>query len=333
MVTEEDVRAAYRLFLDREAESPEVVARHVKMTGSLRELHERFLSSPEFRERNGLSQLMPLAAPPLDVELEATPAQLAAMVRHVEASWRRLGEVEPHFSVIVSDAYRAERIAETEGEFYETGKAVLEELRQTAERCGIDPGRYPRCFELGAGVGRVSVWLAGLFGSLVAADISAPHLALARKAAERFGRANIEFLHLASVADLTAAAEFDVFVSVIVLQHNPPPIIAMLLRAALSRLRPGGVAFFQVPIYRRGYRFRPREYLKSVPAEGGMEMHLIPQPALFRLLRESGCEILACHDDGSTGGYMVSNTIFARKRPEAAGEGDKPSRPSRWWWR
>ena len=166
MVKAEDVRAAYRLFLDREPENPEIVAGHVKTAGSLRDLCDRFLNSAEFRGSHSLPQFMPLAAPALDVEIDASPAQSAAMVRHIEASWRRFGLSEPHFSVIVSDAFRAERIAETEGEFYQTGSGFIEELRRTAERCGIDLGGFRRCFELGAGVGRISVWLAGQFDML-----------------------------------------------------------------------------------------------------------------------------------------------------------------------
>jgi SAM-dependent methyltransferase len=274
-----------------------------------------------------------LDALPLDVEVDASPRQLAAMVRHIAANWRLMGEVQPHFSVIVDPAYYADRIAESEEQFYQSGEHYVADLRRTTARAGIDIAGYRRCLELGCGVGRLSVWLAAQFETVIAVDISPPHLAIARRAAERFGRSNIEFVHLESPASLGSIGAFDIFTSVIVLQHNPPPLIAMILRSVLGQLRPGGVAFFQVPVYREGYSFHVAEYLAAAPGIDGMEMHLIPQAALFRLLRETGCELLACLEDGATGGYMVSNTILARKA--AAGDIPKTGKPrSAWrWWR
>ena len=46
---------------------------------------------------------------------------------------------------------------------------------------------------------------------------------------------------------------YDVFFSTIVLQHNPPPLIAYILRQVLTQLNAGGVAFFKVQTYGLGY--------------------------------------------------------------------------------
>jgi len=46
-----------------------------------------------------------------------------------------------------------------------------------------------------------------------------------------------------------------------VLQHNPPPLIAMILARLLAGLAPGGVAYFQVPVWLPGYRFRVADLL------------------------------------------------------------------------
>jgi len=313
MVSEQEVHYAYRLLLGRVEGDPEVVASHARTAGSLDELRDHFVTSPEFRQLHEFGGFMELSAPPLRVETEASAAQLEAMVRRTEAKWRRFGETEPHFSVLASDVFKADRIGETEEDFYDSGRQFLEELRGTAARCGVDLGHDGRCFELGAGVGRISVWLARQFKTVVAADISKPHLKIAQAAADRFKCPNIECLHVSSIAELVAAAPFDVFVSLIVLQHNPPPVIALLLRTMLGKLRPGGVAFFQVPTYRRNYRFRVKKYLAAPAVDEEFEMHLIPQVTLFRILRESGCEVLACHEDDAAGGNMISNRIFAQK--------------------
>ena len=74
----------------------------------------------------------------------------------------------------------------------------------------------------------------------------------------------------------------------LVFQHNPPPIIGELIGLALGSLRPGGIAFFGVPIYLPGYRFRIEEYL-AAPRNGCMEMHRIPQRKIFSLIDAAQC--------------------------------------------
>jgi len=51
MVSKEEVRAAYRLLLARDAESEEVVARHAARYSSTDELRQAFIKSPEFQLR------------------------------------------------------------------------------------------------------------------------------------------------------------------------------------------------------------------------------------------------------------------------------------------
>src|SRR5271169_236009 len=50
-------------------------------------------------------------------------------------------------------------------------------------------------------------------------------------------------------SSLARLTNVDLFFSIIVLQHNPPPVILGILDAAFAGLRPGGLAFFQVPTY------------------------------------------------------------------------------------
>jgi SAM-dependent methyltransferase len=319
MVSTEDVRAAYRLILGREPEDEEVLMRHAQNAGSLQDLRTAFLSSPEFHIVSPEhSALRPLDWPPIEVEVNTSSSNLSAMMRHVEANWRVLGASDPHWSVITHEAFRASNIAQTEKLFYESGKGYTDVLRRTAERCGVDLSGFGRCLELGCGVGRLTIWLADLFERVVAADISPAHLALARQALDSYQRTNVDLVHLDSFSALEAVPEFDVFISVIVLQHNPPPLIAALLKTVLEMLRPGGIAYFQVPTYLVDYRFRINEYLQNTSPIGGIEMHLIPQSWLFEILEQSGCRLLECREDYWTGIYeMISNSIFAKKREGA----------------
>jgi hypothetical protein len=101
---------------------------------------------------------------------------------------------------------------------------------------------------------------------------------------------------------------------VIVLQHNPPPVIALILRRLLRSLNPGGIAFFQVPTYGAEYRFHIQEYLAR-PLAPEMEMHLIPQSAVFRIAEEAGCSALEVEPDQCTGlPTWISNTFLLQKR-------------------
>jgi len=315
MVRTEDVRAAYRLILGRDPENEEILSHHAAQAGSLEDLRQIFLLCSEFQSRlPTASPFRSLTWPPIDVEINASSAQLAAMMRHIEATWAGIGLLEPHWSVCTAEVFRASNIAQTENSFYESGQDGPERLQRTALRCGIDLSKFTRCFELGCGVGRMTIWLARLFEQVTAADISSPHLALARQALDRLHGTKVELVHLNSFDALGGLANFDVFTSFIVLQHNPPPLIAYLLRTLLNKLRPGGIAYFQVPTYSPNYRFRIDEYLSSASPTGGMEMHLIPQHSLFTILGETRCRVLEVREDSWTGDYnTISNSILVIK--------------------
>jgi hypothetical protein len=104
----------------------------------------------------------------------------------------------------------------------------------------------------------------------------------------------------------------DAVFSIIVLQHNPPPVIALILTKLLACLRPFGIADFQVPTRAKGYRFSVDEYLNSRNAKFEMEMHAIPQKDVFAIIRQAGCEEV--QPDDMTGSLdLISNTFLVRK--------------------
>jgi SAM-dependent methyltransferase len=257
--------------------------------------------------------LKPLDWPPIHVDVRVPRAQLEAMIKRVEDNFRHLGEVEPHWSVLTADRFRADSIAASEAEFFQSGKEPVQMLTATLARSGLVASRFETCFELGCGVGRSTIWLAEQFRWVIAADISSPHLKLAEEAARKWQRANINFLLADRIGAIDNAPRFDLFFSVIVLQHNPPPIIHALLGSAFDRLNPGGVAYFQVPTYRLGYKFDAAAYLASPFHPGTPEMHVLPQPELHRLMAERGCRVVEMREDGAAGGHNISSRILAQK--------------------
>ena len=313
MLTVSDIEYAYRLFLGREPENSDVVRTLIESCESIGDLRARFLSSQEFQSHIGSSPNQRPRGDRMPVELSVSRQTLARLIYHVEGTWQELGKSEPHWSVLTHETFLSNNIEQNKSSFFSTGEGAVDELRQTADRCGIDLANYRSCFELGCGVGRVTLWLSRTFPHVVAADISGPHLELAKESLARYNRDNVTFVKLSSIEDVERLSDFDVFYSLIVLQHNPPPVIALLLSQILRKLLPGGIAYFQVPTYAVGYRFNAREYIDGLTARG-MEMHVLPQDTLFQIINDCGCRLLEVREDNSTGDpNMVSNCVLAVK--------------------
>ena len=258
--------------------------------------------------------LRPLDWPANSVETTVPPDVLDRMIERTEAGFRKLGETEPHWSVLTAEKFRTANIAETKAEFYRTGVDVIGTVWRMLERVGVVPEPGATAIELGCGVGRLTIPLSERVARVVGVDISAPHLRLAADAALERHRVNIEWRQLRRLAELDSLPVSDFFFSLIVLQHNPPPMIAAMLRSLLGRLRPGGIGYFQVPTFTLGYRFSADEYLRQQPMD--IEMHCLPQPAIYRLLDTTGCRLLEIREDSSAGENLetISNTFIVQRR-------------------
>ena len=187
-------------------------------------------------------------------------------------------------------------------------------LETAAARAGKKLPPDWTCFELGCGVGRVTASLAKRFKHVIASDISHPHLRLASEHLHSKGVGNVTFLQLKSLETLKNLEPFDIFYSVIVLQHNPPPLIYRLLQLILDKVRAGGCVYFQVPVGYPDYSFSITDYLTSIErGEGTMEMHVLPQVDLFRVLDEQGFRILDLQRDNWPGPAYQSVSVFAEK--------------------
>jgi SAM-dependent methyltransferase len=326
MVSESDVIMAYRLLMGREPENAQVVADHARHHRSLLDMRAQFMTSPEFRamldrpiRAPADKGVKPLTWPAADIEYDVPPDVLDRMIKRIEGEFLYLGEHEPHWSVLTADRFKAKNISRHEEQFFNSGEEPVHELRIAASRSGLDLSLYQSCFELGCGVARSTIWLARQFPKVTGGDISASHLAHARRTAERFGLNNISFLQLNEVRRYRELPPFDVFFSLIVLQHNPPPLMAYILETILDRLSPGGIAYFQIPTYGLDYVFSSGAYLMSSTPLGEVEVHCLPQSALFEIVARTGCDILEIREDGALGANMVSNRLLLRKRKTSAG--------------
>ncbi|TAN08199.1 MAG: methyltransferase domain-containing protein [Rhodanobacteraceae bacterium] len=325
-VPEQAVVWAYRLILGREPESAAIVTDHMQHSDSIEALRQRFLASSEFtqhyqpvvpRKERNVSVF-----PPCPIQTRVDAATAARLFERVARSWTRLGETEPYWSVLSEPDYLMQHIGETREAFLASGRENVERLRATLLRNGVTADPDWEVLELGCGLGRNTRFLAEQFRRVFAVDVSSPHLQLARKLnADAPQMDRVVWMPLVHPAGLAALPAFDLFFSMIVLQHNPPPVIGLLLETVADKLRPGGYAFFQVPTYQRGYAFDAESYLALRGDGSGVEMHAFPQAEVFRIFRERGCVPLEVFEDGLSGhrdNHRSNAFLFHKAAADAA---------------
>lgn len=288
----------YRTLIGNRPEEDSVVAFSAGPL-AMEALLRRFLAVPELHGRRALE--MPATAGPPAVDWRIDPAHAADLLAHVARTWTRLGEERPHWSVASADQFLPENMPTQLDAFYRSGAIDAKMVVDTLARIGRAPGDFAVLFEFGCGLGRVTTHLCRHFRRIMACDISPVHLEATGTVLRERGIDNVD-LRQATVADFGMPDGFDLWFSALVLQHNSPPLIAMILRRAFAMLRPGGVAIFQVPTAAPGYRFDIEEYRGRLegPAET-FEMHALPQSAIYEIARVANCALLEVREDGSAG--------------------------------
>lgn len=309
------VTNAYRWILGREPD-PEGLAYHIALveSGGIDQpgLRHSFLSSPEFEARNGaasISQALDglMRQPPADIEHEVDADTLKKLADRVREQWTILGETEPHWSVLTNEAFRQTRLNDASlAEFYRSGANEANLLEIFEARTGTMTGRGT-CVELGCGVGRITRFLSERFERVIAIDISPGNLALCRAYMDEQGIENVETMQISGIEDLGALPDHDLFFSIIVMQHNPPPIQKAILRTILPK---SGAALFQTPATMPGYGFRASDHLAGDMRV--MDMHGLPRPVVLGEIKQAGLQIRDLCPDGFTG-HPGSFTYFATR--------------------
>src|SRR5262249_53895146 len=154
-------------------------------------------------------------------------------------------------------------------------------FKHALARNGLTLPQGGTCIELGCGVGRITRWLAPLFEKVVALDVSPGHLALAKEYVGRHAR-NVEFRQLRGIEDIDRLPPADAFYTFLVLQHNPPPVIAAILDRMFARLATPAIAWVHLPTFIPDYHFDAEAYLAEREDQLDMEMHMLPQKDVFR---------------------------------------------------
>jgi len=309
------VDALYRVALKRDPDPVgfESHIRQLSEKGKLEEVISAFINSPEFRQKHRgsipfMNQSMPAMTNDYD---KATPEQLHLISDKIKKSWEHLGKTRAHHSVLTSKDFLPDSLQQNIGTFWKSGEIEVKEIEAILNRHNVNLNEVNTAIEYGCGVGRVTTQLAKQVKSMHAYDISRPHLDYAKEHAEE-ERVDIKF-HLVS-DPLGKLHPCDLFYSRIVFQHNPPPIILQLIKNAMESLNHGGIAIFQVPTYIKGYEFKLEEWMKKEHALD-MQMHCIPQTAIFTMAESTGCKLLEMREDNWCGepDRYLSNTFVVTK--------------------
>jgi SAM-dependent methyltransferase len=315
-LSQEDVVSLYEILLGRQPESSGAIKsfrRHCpNMVSALREV----VRSEEYRQvRMKAAQEVIRTnqdVGPQKIDVETDERRLATLLGRVEKVFSRYGDADPYWSVLTTPQYRKATVKAHLDEFFKTGEGSANLFINALTRNGIEPTSISSVLELGCGVGRVTVHLARMFKQVVAVDISPGHVEIARQIAEQQKIGNVELKHLNSMAGITALPEVDALYTVIVLQHNPPPVMKVMLEALLKKVKPGGVAYFQVPVLAPGYHFDVDEYLRK--PEGDIEQHALPQHVIFSIFAKLDFQPLEVLPDSWVSMPVLSCSFLAKRR-------------------
>lgn len=314
-LTKQDAVRLYQILLKREPESEAIVDGVVNHYSNPVDVVEWISNSAEFADRQGDAGREVLRRnqdiPAFDVQTECDAPALKRLLERVADTFSRFGETDPYWSVLTDSRFRMDAIDDHMRDFFDTGAQSAQLLTHALTRNDIDPASIRSVLELGCGVGRVTVHLAEQFARVVGVDISPGHLEAAEQAAKAFGKTNIQLVHLTRIEAIRNLPKVDCLYTVIVLQHNPPPVIKVMLEGLLDRVNSGGVAYFQVPVLAPDYRYEVAEHLR----QGGddIEQHAIPQRVVFEVLRELDFEVLEALPDTWVSFPALSCSFLARR--------------------
>ena len=317
-VTEHEITEVYRSLLGRDPESERVIASHLDRQISLSEFIDIVLVSDEYskRVREGENAVVMSVLRqsywtlPGEIEHEVSNEAMGRLVDRIRAQWTLLGETEPHWSVLTNDEFKSDQLTEAAVDaFYKSGEDSARIIDLFEQRTGVK-ARHGVCLELGCGVGRITEHLAKRFDKVIGVDISPGNLKLCNERMAAVEAQNVTTRSVSGIEDFDALPEFDFFYSVIVLQHNSPPIQKAILRTLLGKVRPGGGALFQIPTEMSGYAFAVEPYLAS--PSPNMEVHGLPKAVVLDEIRRAGLNIVDLMPDSWTD-IFGSYTFYAVK--------------------
>lgn len=276
-----------------------------------------FVESAEFkslyvsRHESSLEEFKEFNFSGLDMDV------LNALFEKTSSYWRGSASSpeEIYWSVLTNDHYRGVLSEDVITEFLSTGKGDVDRIKKICKEINFEFDACGEFLEYGCGVGRLVANLPDSIKKVNCADFSSAHLAEAEANLRRLKPAAIGGMYkIESIYDLCKLPRNqDIVHSVIVLQHNTPPVIEKTVDSLLRLLAPGGIAILHIPIAKAFYQFDVQAYLGDKSSGQSMEMHILPKANIYGVAREAGCEIVYSCCDGGCGSDIYSEILVFRK--------------------
>jgi 2-polyprenyl-3-methyl-5-hydroxy-6-metoxy-1,4-benzoquinol methylase len=252
-----------------------------------------------------------------EVQLSMSNNQCQALFDRIRAQWQEYGNSEPFASVLSDNKFLRQNIEQSIHVLDSSGIEMVRRLLVLAERNSIVIPRG-RCLELGCGVGRITQPLCQLFDKVIAADISLPHLKICEDRVVGAAGRRVELMHLTAPEQISTVQNIDVFVSVIVLQHNPPPIQYFLLDKVFENIQKNGIVFFQTATFNPSYGYNIDRHLAMGTEDfNSWSLHCLPMKSVFQLFKKHRLEAVEVVEDGQSAGHQNrfhSHTFLAIKQ-------------------
>jgi len=320
-VVDEYVTALYRLLLRRQPDEGGFQAWRGLFSdaglGGFSQAIEGFVESSEFKNlyisphSTSLEEFREFDFSALGMDV------LNALFEKTSSYWRGSASSpeEIYWSVLTDDHYRGVLSEDVIAEFLSTGKGDISRIKKICKEIDFEFDACGEFLEYGCGVGRLVVNLPDSIKKVNCVDFSSAHLAEAEANLRRLKPQVICSMHkIESVYDLCKLPQNqDMVHSLIVLQHNTPPVIEKTVDSLLRLLAPGGIAILHIPIAKASYQFDVQAYLGDNRSGQSMEMHILPKANICRVARGAGCEIVYSYCDRGCGGDIYSEMLVFRR--------------------
>ncbi|MCW2541837.1 MAG: Methyltransferase type 11 [Frankiales bacterium] len=252
------------------------------------------------------------------------PLSLAA----VRAHWESEGAKDAMWGVL-TDPDRAPDGWDPDA-FFRTGEEDIALIYQQAQAVGLDltPGN---ALDFGSGAGRLSQALAARNTTVTGVDVATSMASEATQRAAERGVDNVTFVVNVEPRLPFADGQFDLALTLIVLQHLPPKVARQFIGELVRVVRPGGTVIFQLPshveagdpaasLQQRALSVTPDlvgDQIRSVRINrSGVRNHSMhgARPArVLNLVEQAGGDVVAIIKDEYAGKTWRSYRYFIRK--------------------
>ncbi|MEH6518733.1 MAG: class I SAM-dependent methyltransferase [Halioglobus sp.] len=244
------------------------------------------------------------------------------MIEKIQRQWETLGNQDPYWAVLSDHSKMGGKWSKEE--FFATGEIEIDAALRKTRDLGIKL-KYSAALDFGCGVGRLSRAISERFEQVSSVDISKTMLNHAKEA--NSDKKNIKYiLNTRSDLSIIPSNSVDFLYSNIVLQHIPSGLQKSYIQEFCRVLNTGGVMVIQTPSHIntqtwQGWAFkflgnRILNFLRRFiygGASGVMEIYLLPQDEVLRLIKDEGLIIMGVEHNFSTGVALNSYNYTAQK--------------------